>query len=289
MRTSAAVLAVAGLLVSHSHALAEPAGVEETEDARSRAKELYLAGLEHYRNGDFPRAAATLKRSYEIYPAPQLLFNLGQATRRGGKLSKALAYYRAFLRDAAGSRHVVTAERHIADIELALTARDDSPAQDQPQAAESTQAATVVPPATPQSNSETASLQPARIVPVRPPLRAWKPAPEVDDDGVGLRAAGLTVGSAGLALLGTGLYFGLSARSASSQIESLSEDRGQWSPAQLEIYERGERDERLAWILAGTGAAATATGVVLYLFGRQAPSDLVVSTTGRTLAVGARF
>jgi hypothetical protein len=86
-------------------------------------------------------------------------------------------------------------------------------------------------------------------------------APGADDvqTGRSFRIAGVTTGVAGVALLATGLAFGLAAKSAGE------ENSNSWDP---DRDRAGKNYETLQWVGYGLGAAALGTGVFLYVYGR---------------------
>jgi tetratricopeptide (TPR) repeat protein len=72
------------------------------------------------------------------------------------------------------------------------------------------------------------------------------------------RTAGITTAIGGVALIGTGIGFGLAARAAADDV------RRQWNLAR---HRAGQRYETLQWVSYGIGAAALATGGLMYLYG----------------------
>lgn len=126
-----------------------------------------------------------------------------------------------------------------------------------------------------------------------PPPEATRPPPSPPaggpedrqpDRGGRWRTAGIATAAAGAGFLGGGLLFGLSARSASTDV-SHQFDASQDSA--------GRRDETLQWVAYGVGAAAIATGAWLFFHGRaldasEAPALRAGVLPGR-LFVEGRF
>ena len=81
-----------------------------------------------------------------------------------------------------------------------------------------------------------------------------------------MRLAGIATATGGLALVGTGVVFGVLAKQAADELTKLDQNRGTFDPA---TEDAGQRDELLAGIFLGVGAAAIATGVVLYVLGSR--------------------
>lgn len=99
------VLFVAIVVAAHSAtALAGPS-----------AEELYDQGQHAFDAGDYPRAIAKWKRSYELSSAPLLLFNVAQAYRLSGDCEHALASYKRFTEALATEIEPTSDQRAIAD------------------------------------------------------------------------------------------------------------------------------------------------------------------------------
>ena len=82
-----------------------------------------------------------------------------------------------------------------------------------------------------------------------------------------MRIAGLATGGVGLALIGTGVFFGLKAKSAQSDVEDAIANGEVWT----EELEKKDADGRSAAttssITLGIGAAAVVGGGVLFYLG----------------------
>jgi hypothetical protein len=76
-------------------------------------------------------------------------------------------------------------------------------------------------------------------------------------------AAGLTLVGLGVAAFGAGLWFGLSADSASARISDVAGGGGEWSPELGGVWQDGQRDAAAATGLYVAGAASAITGAVL--------------------------
>lgn len=84
-----------------------------------------------------------------------------------------------------------------------------------------------------------------------------------------LRIAGLVCASAGLASIGAGIYYYTQARSFSDKISSETT----WNPSDNQA---GKNAQTMQWVFYGIGAAATATGALLFILGSR---DSATSTT----------
>lgn len=90
--------------------------------------------------------------------------------------------------------------------------------------------------------------------------------------GRGLRIAGVACGAAGLASLGTAVYFYKRAVSLSNKVTT--------SPAPTaDDHQAGKNAETLQWVFYSVGGAALATGSVLYYLGWRASRSHPAATT----------
>jgi hypothetical protein len=119
-----------------------------------------------------------------------------------------------------------------------------------------------------------------------------EPAPPAPaSPGRGLRIAGIATGGAGVVALGVGIGFGLKAR-------SISNEAAHWSTFDPKRDSDGKAANRNMYVFTGVGAAAIATGSVLYYLGIRAQrardaTDVSfaphVSRSDITLTATARF
>jgi len=86
-----------------------------------------------------------------------------------------------------------------------------------------------------------------------------------------MRIAGLATAGLGVALVGGGVYFGLRARSLSDELSETRMDA--WTDAELKKDRDGRAANRNMIALSIAGAAALATGTVLYILGRERDED----------------
>jgi len=212
-----------------------------------------------YRRGQYLAAAAEYQAAFDLSGLPGLLYNVAQSYRLGGEKEKAVASYRLFLERAPDHQLAQVARGHLEALERELAA-----------AKPTTQ------PATPPGGGEEAA---------RPDVVATSPpAPR---RGRGLELAGLVTGGAGLVALGVALHYGIEARKAS---DAISDNREGWSQSLLDRYDEGESAETRMFVLSGVGAAALATGGVLYYLGwragRAEPAAVSVGAAGGSGAAG---
>ena len=226
------------LLVAPS---AHAAGLEAKERAARKA----------CLSGDYAKGVGILSDLYIDTKDPNFIFNQARCFEQNNRCEEAVSRFREFLRKASAisPEDKADTEKHIADCQALLGQKS-------------------VPEKTaPEPKTETASLAPAPApspaAPVmNPPEQvaiAAQPA-ATTSTGRGLRIAGITCGAIGVASVGTAIYFYTRARSFSDkvahEVPRLSSDE-----------QAGKNAETMQWVFYGVGAAAIATGTVLYVLG----------------------
>lgn len=100
-----------------SSASAQPA----TDDAtRARALELFRASDAKYKTGQFEDAAQLLRASYDLYPEPLILYNLGRALEGMGDFAGAVEQYERYLATATDIPDRGAIERRITTLRAQL-------------------------------------------------------------------------------------------------------------------------------------------------------------------------
>jgi tetratricopeptide (TPR) repeat protein len=164
--------------------------VVAAEPAQDAAREHYRKGEAAYDHHDYARAIAEFQQAHDLSNAPALLFNLAQAHRLHGDWAQARDSYRSYLRELPDAPNRADVQTRIGEMDRRLT--------------------TVAAPA------KTAARAPAKPVHATP---QWiQPPRDIESHpGLGLKIGGIAAGVSGLALVGTGLYYGLRANSYSEQ------------------------------------------------------------------------
>jgi tetratricopeptide (TPR) repeat protein len=233
------------LLAISSAAFAQKAAPER--EARAH----YEQGMTLYDAGDFKKAIEEFRTAYELVPTPGLLFNLGQAYRLEKNYDMALYFYRTYLSRMPDAPNRADVDRRIAEMEELLKNQ---------------------PPREPAHAPETQPAQPATPPPTSAPTIAAPVAPFTIDEGAGhpgrgRKRAGLVLAGVGVALVATGVVFGLSASSASDDLEQQARQRGSWSPQLSSQYQDGQSDALRADVFMAAGGAAIVAGAVFYYLG----------------------
>jgi tetratricopeptide (TPR) repeat protein len=229
--------------------LASPASAEKVKLKTAREK----AAQKACALGDYEKGVDILADLLVGTDDPNYVFNQGRCYQQNNRWEQAIARFREYLRkdDNLSDTDKAAAERHIRECEASL-----------PKATEATQPPAVLPP--PATSVEAPTPAPAPQ-PVKPDVSTKSaPPPSDGSQGKGLRTAGIICAAVGLAAVGTGVGLALKTQSMSSDADK----NGGTTQAQENLR---KSLESWGWVSYGVGAAAIATGAVLYIVGW--PSD----------------
>lgn len=240
-------------------ATAQPAPSPTPPDAADAA---LAEGRRLYDLREFAAAIEKFKEAYRLRNDAASLFNIAQSYRLMGDCPNAYDFYKTFQRNFPSERPEVVA-KFIEELEPCKEPKRTLPTETM--------------------TNEPTPAEPQRVAPgVETPMRDEPAAP-----GRTLRIAGIAVGGAGVAALGTGVFFGLRARSQSKDLNASDE----WNPS---LDASAQRADRNAKILLAAGGAAVIGGAVLFYLGVRAGAEssqvaLIPSDEGATLAWSFRF
>jgi hypothetical protein len=142
------------------------AGPDEGTATSSEAKRHYEEGTKAFNLGEFPRAIAEFKATYNAKPDPLLLYNIAQSYRLAGDAGQALFFYKSFLRNMPGATNRKEVEAQIRKLEKQLQQQGQA---DEPKR-EPVAPMPLGPP--PISNLTSPAPPPPTPVPLTPPLGA---------------------------------------------------------------------------------------------------------------------
>lgn len=126
-RTSIAIMLLMALIqgrVVHAQAAPSREGAEQSEgdasesagtSGKERAAELTEVAERHYNAGQFEIAAEKYAEAYAAYPAPELLFNLGQCQKHLGNHRRAVFLFERYLRNKPNAPNKALVEEIIAE------------------------------------------------------------------------------------------------------------------------------------------------------------------------------
>jgi tetratricopeptide (TPR) repeat protein len=303
---TAVLVGLAGLSFA---AMLTSAPARADEDATEQARQHYAKGKQAFDLGKWDDAIAEFEDAYRLRSDPTFLFNMAQAYRRKGDLQRALDLYKNYLIENPDSPKRNDIERRIRTLEKEMKNQPrrqiEAPApvaksSEPPPAASAVVAPAPVPatatvpapasvpvpalapappaevapsapppavsiivePPTPPPPTSPAVFPVVSITAAAPPI----PAPDTTSSGHGLRIAGIVWGAVGVASIGTAIYFYTRAVSLSDKITSADASTSS-------DYQAGKDAEIMQWVFYSVGAAALATGAVLYWLGSSPSSS----------------
>lgn len=255
-------------LVAMAALLTLSAGVARGDD-QGTARDHYIKGTRAYELGLYDEAIAEYMAAYKAKDDPALLFNLGQAHRLAGHPAEALRFYKTYLAKLPEASNRADVESKIRDLRELVEKQKPPQAEPAAVAPASSQPASTRP-TPPESLPGGTSV--ASDVGVGSPVAATvKEVPGAPaQPGRGKKLAGVVLAAGGVALVGTGIAFAVLAKRASDQLTQLDQSRGVFDPSKESA---GRRDQVLEGVFIGVGAAALATGAILYFLGAYPGPD----------------
>jgi tetratricopeptide (TPR) repeat protein len=244
-------------------------------DDQGAARDHYTKGTRAYELGLYDEAIAEYMAAYKAKDDPALLFNLGQAHRLAGHPAEALRFYKTYLAKVPEAANRADVESKIRELKELVDKQ--KPLQAEPRTVSDT-------------SNQPAGSSPAPLEPgpggmgVRLGVGADGPVaaavkevpPEAAQPGRGKRLLGIAVAAGGLALVGAGIAFGVLAKRDGDQLTQLDQKRGVFDPS---TENAGRLDQVFEGVFIGVGAAAVATGAILYLLGARAGQDAPPTVT----------
>ena len=97
-------------------AISAPALAQPTGD-KKKALELYEKGNTQYNLGHWKEAIGFFTQAYEVYNAPEFLFNIAQAHRQDNNCSEALFFYRRYLANKPNATNKAEVDGFIKELE----------------------------------------------------------------------------------------------------------------------------------------------------------------------------
>ncbi len=111
-RVAAALAFVSTLVLAPSHLVAQSAA-PSAAPSEDDAHRVFLRAAAAYGNGEFELAADLFEQAYALRPEPQLLYSLGSARERAGRVVGAIEAYEAFLREVPDAEERPDVERSL--------------------------------------------------------------------------------------------------------------------------------------------------------------------------------
>ncbi len=216
------------------------------EEARTLAGENFAAAQEAYEMGRPMRALAHYQCSFQLAPHHNTLYNIGVLAEGIGELQTAIESYREYLSRFPDAPETDDITQRLASVRARM------PAEPEPEP-------------TPPPEPEPTPPPPPEPEPTPPPPPP-EPQPEPEQGGttIGRIMAWVSLGL-GVAIAGAGgALYGVA---ASRNAEFLTErDDRDWTYNELDAFgQSGWGLEIAGWVLMGTGLAAIAASVVLFV------------------------
>jgi tetratricopeptide (TPR) repeat protein len=245
-------------------AAAQPSPVSEKQ--RQQAGELVKKAIANSQAGDHDSAIDLYLQAYAMIPTPILLSNIGSEYQSENKPTDALKYFCRYLEADPEGANVgyATAQAKAVQSQLGNPGLEDKDVC-KPRPA--------TPPPPPDGSQDDDH-------------HSHPPPPPPPHPGRTLQLAGLATSTAGVIAFGFGVYFGLRAKEISDDISS--HPSGQpWRQDIVAYEQEGQDDNTRGIALLVAGGVVAATGVTLYMLGRNRHlPDVVVRPTASHTAVG---
>jgi tetratricopeptide (TPR) repeat protein len=237
---------------------------DATAENKALAQERYDAGKRAYDIGDFDAAIVEWKKAYQLFGAPDFLFNIAQACRQKRDYDEAIFFFNAYLRAQPNARNRPEVEA-LRDEMVALKNKEQVMRQAPPQDVQ------------PVDASKTTSRPDPDV------SEAIEPTGGVGktDRGGSWRTGGVIAGATGLAFVATGLAFSLSASSTESDLEKAAANQTPWSDDLKDMEAAGERNATIGTSLMIVGGLGVVGGALAYYLGRERADESVVALIPR--------
>jgi tetratricopeptide (TPR) repeat protein len=279
------VLLAAGGAALPLLATATPAiAADPREDAKALSKRAGTA----FKVARFQEALDLYTQAYERFPAPALLFNLGQCNKNLGHYERALFFFQGYLRDKPDAANRAAVETLIAEAkkQLADARATETAEQAEHRKLEELEAQKL--------EAELHAAQQGRPVAASLSLEA-APPPPMHRRPAWMIAGAVTAG-VGVVLLGTGIYFGLHSSSDANQLSQLSTSSGTWSSHYQSVYSDGQSAAHTAnglyvagGVLLAGGATFAVVGFQKHAEGPAVTAGIAPTPGGSSLFVAGRF
>jgi len=122
----------AGASSASSDPGADAGFVPPSGEQSRQAAEAYAQGAAAYARGDFAAAAQGFARTYEIFPAPEMAYNLARVYERMGDAPQALRYFERVLQSNPSAAQRTDIEHRVAGLRAYEQRRRDGIAQTLP-------------------------------------------------------------------------------------------------------------------------------------------------------------
>lgn len=237
------------------------ARADEAAD-KARGKAVWREGVKDYDLGDFDAAIKKFEAAYQIFPNPDILFNLGQAHRKTKTYERAIHYFRTFLRYKPNAPNRDVVEQLIAELDGLIAAQKASNER-------------------PPDTVHTPPPPPAAPSPAAPAPAPAQPAetPRWYQDTLGLTLAG-----AGLVALGVGTGFLIHSSGLSSDADGTRDEQ-----TAQDLHDSAKTFQLAGGITVVAGAALLTGGIVKMVLHSRSDSGVQVSLGVSGIGISGKF
>ena len=260
-----------------------------TDPAQGRAA--FDEGQRLFLARDYRGALASFEKGFLSTEDAAFLLNMAQCHRFLGEPKGALMMYRLYLKsspEAVNPKAYVIATNAIRELESEMAvappatapAAVDKPAASPPAPAPASPAVEIPVPLVagsgrkfrqaPATYPDLESMPDGDVK--KEPLPSATLPDNTETTARHLRLAGMICGAAGLVSVGAGVYYW-------TRATSLSDSANKAIVFNSGDYDQGKRAEKMQWIFYGVGAAAIATGAILYVYARWLPAGKKASVS----------
>jgi tetratricopeptide (TPR) repeat protein len=234
---------------------AYPSSSASAESKTSNWKAREMAAKKFCNVGEYQKGIEILGDLYVETNISTYLFNQGRCYQQNDQYEKAIARFREYLRKSPGisPAEKLPVDEHIADCQTQLQKLQPLPAP-----ADTISPTVKKPP-------------PAMTKPDLVAIPAMPPTAPLDNEGKGLRIAGLITGSVGLIGLGVGgaIFWEHNRKVEEYDSMAVRPDDAESNLQQLKT---------LSLVGFGVGGAAVLTGVIMYYFGWKSHASTAISS-----------
>jgi hypothetical protein len=240
------------LLTVHLILLAAPFAHAAGKEAKERAARKACL------SGDYAKGVEILSDLFIDTKDANYIFNQARCFEQNNRCEEAVGRFREYLRkvSALSAEDKADTEKHITDCQALMG----------PKAAPEPRTEAAPPTPVPAAPIAVPSPAPAVVPPVAPApaqIEVAGTTQPADNPGRGLRISGIACGVVGVASVGAGIYYYTQAKSYSDKVSNQTIPNPSDESA-------GKHAQTMQWVFYSAGAAAIATGTVLYVLGWQA-------------------
>jgi tetratricopeptide (TPR) repeat protein len=234
-----------------------------------------------YQGGKYLEAVAMLKQAYESQPDPRLLYNIAKAEDQAGNLKEALDYYQRYVNSSEGTDpKLLKRSSQAMDRVRSLLAKDDEERRRQEAERQRVEAEHQEAQADARAAQERATAEAAAARRAQEEAEAQNRANVEAQIGTRSRrrVVAWSAGGLGVAAVGAGAYFGVTANNAYNQFHS-----AQTIPDKDTLVNKTRTNALLADVGFAVGAALVVTAVIVYPKGSEPRIALAPMPNGAAL------